>query len=215
MRRVAVWWGVVAVSTMLGHARVASAQLPVCPQPSPEEAYYTACAPGGRLLAARVLFDLAIDHVLKADSEPVKRRAGDLFRSMVSDATLEKNSELRAYLDRLDPLKLTKLDTATGLLQLAVPEEARRFTGTLDLGAEPFQLSWQLPARLAGGYWRTPGVLQIAFWEGQRATFRVTAPSGIEIEAEVDCLVISTDGIHVVTADASTPDILVRFDECE
>ncbi len=214
MRRASVWWGTAAILAMLGHAGVASAQSPVCPQPSPEEAYYTACAPGGRLVVARMLFDLAIDHVLKSDFEPVKRRAGDVIRSLLTEETLKKNSELRAYLDRLDPLKLTKLDTTTGMLQLAVPEESRRFTGALDLGTEAYRLSWQLPARLGGGYWRSPDVLQIAFWEGQRATFSLTAPSGVEIEAEVECLVISTDGIRVVTADASVPDILVRFEEC-
>jgi hypothetical protein len=202
----------VMAGVILGRAAMASAQLPVCVDPSPEQQYYTACAPGGRFLAANLLFDLAVDHVFKADSAPVKRRAGDILRSLVTDETLDKNDALRAYLDALEPMKLTKIDTTTGMLLLHVGEEQRRFAGSVALDTESYQVSWQLPERLAGGYWRTPGVLQIAFWEGQRAKFRIEGPSGIAVEAQIDCLVVSTDGIRVVTA--TGPHILVRFDQC-
>ena len=214
-RRGAVWGWVGATAAIAAHAGVAHAQLPVCPQPSPEAAYYTACAPLGRILVARLLYDLAIDHLLKSDLDPVRRRLGDLLRAFVNGEVLEKNDALRRYLDRLEPLRLVKLDTTTGTLQLDVAEEERRFTGTFAFaeGTSP-DISWELPARLAGGYWRTPAVLQVAFWEGQRATFRVAAPNGDALAAEVECLVVSTDGVRIVTGGTSTPDVLVRFEGC-
>lgn len=212
-RRVAVW-GLVVLGAMLGHAGPAHAQLPVCPQPLPEEAYYTACAPGGRILVAQLLLDLAIDHVMKPDLPPVRRRAGDLLRAVTSDEWMEKNGALRAYLDQLEPIKLTKLDTTTGTLLLVGADEARRFSGAIAVGDLPYDLTLQLPERLSGGYWRTPDVLQIAFWEGQRATLGITIPGGGQVEAAVECLVLSTDGIRMVTSGAATPDLLVRFDEC-
>lgn len=211
-RRVAVWGGAAIAYAAIAHAGVAHAQLPVCPQPSPDQAYYTTCAPSGRFIAARLLFDLAVDHVMKPDTDQVRRHLGDLLRASVSSEALEKNDVLRDYLDRLDVLKLAKIDTATGTLLLSVADESRRFAGTVDLGSAPVKLSWDLPERLAGGYWRTPNVLQIAFWEGQRARFRVELPSG-ELAAEVECVVISTDGLRIVTS-GDTPDILVRFEEC-
>jgi hypothetical protein len=200
-----------ATLARVGDAR---AQLPVCPQPVPAQPYYTACAPGGRLVVARLLFDLAIDHLMKADSDPLRRRAGDLLRAVVSDETIEKNEALRAYLDGLNVLTLTKLDTVTGMLQLNVADESRRFSEAINLGGDPYRLTLQLPARLSGGYWRTPDVLQIAFWEGQRARVGIAIAGGGQLEAEVDCIVISTDGIRVVTGGADTPDILVLFDAC-
>ncbi len=212
-RRVGVSWGLLVIAAVLAPADAAHAQLPVCPQPPPDQTYYTACVPGGRLLAARVLLDLAVDHDFKADSDPVLRRAGDVFRSLVAKDDVESNGDLRRYLDQLEPIKLTKLDTATGMLQLNVPDDARTFAGDVKVGDDAHTVRLQLPARLSGGYWRTPDVFQIAFWEGQRATIALRIPSGPEITAEIECLVVSSDGIRAVTT-GDTPDLLVRFDDC-
>jgi hypothetical protein len=209
----AVWGGVLVGIAMLGSAPTADAQVPVCPAPSPSEPYYTACAPTGRLVAARALFDLTVDAVFKPESAQIRRRAGDVLRSLVADDVLDKNKAFLAYLDGLGPITLAKIDTATGTIQLAVEQKDRRFDGTVELGAAPYPLTIQLPARLSGGYWRTPGVLQIAFWEGQRATIGLGPAGAGHVDAEVECLVVSTDGIRVVTAGA-TPDVLVRY-ECE
>jgi hypothetical protein len=214
MRRAAVWLSVVAIGAALGWNGTAFAQLPVCPPPAPDELYYTACVSTGRLPAARLLFDLAIDHSLKADNEPVQRRVGDILRMVMAEPTLEGNGALRTYADSLEPIRLVKLDTSTGSLRMTVPEEARSFAGTLNLEFVSYEVSWQLPERIRGGYWRTPGVLQVAFWEGQRPAFRLAVPGGLDVAAEVECLVVSTDGLRVTTAGASVPDILVRFDEC-
>ncbi len=213
MHRRRVWGGAAIALATLAQAGVAHAQLPVCPQPSPDQAYYTACSPAGRYIATRLLFDLAIDHVMKADTDLVGRRIGDLLRASMSSETLDKNDALRSYVDRLDVLKLSRIDIATGTLLLNVAAESRRFAGTIDVGTSPVTVSWELPERLAGGYWRTPSVLQVAFWEGQRARFDIGLPSG-ELKAEVECLAISIDGIRIVTSGGDTPDILVRFDEC-
>jgi hypothetical protein len=211
-RRVAVWGAALAVATF-AQAGVARAQLPVCPQPSPDQTYYTACSPSGRYIATRLLFDLAIDHVMKADTDLVGRRVGDLLRASMSKETLEKNDTLRSYVDGLDVLKLSRIDIATGTLLLDVAAESRRFAGTIDVGTSPVKVAWDLPERLAGGYWRTPSVLQIAFWEGKRARIDLGLPGG-ELKAEIECLAISIDGIRIVTSGSDTPDILVRFEEC-
>jgi len=201
------------VSVMLGHAAPVAAQVPICAPPSPSEPYYTACAPGGRIAAARMLFDLTVDHIFKPDSGQLLRRPVDVLRAIVSDETLEKNAGLRAYLDGLAPLTLTKIDTATGLAELTVADDARRFSGPLAVGETPVSLTIQLPPKISGGYWRTPGVLQMAFWEGQRAKVGLTMPDGRSIDAEIECLAVSTDGLRIVTAGA-TPDVIVRFEDC-
>ncbi len=187
--------------------------MPVCPQPSAAQLYYQACVPGGRLGVMRLLFDLAVDQTMKADTDPIRRHVGDLLRAAVSEDTIDKNDALRDYLDHLPPLNLTKLDTATGTLQLNVADESRHFEGTIDTGTSSVNVSWDLPTRLSGGYWRTPNVLQIAFWQGQRARIRIGVPEH-EFSAEIECLVISGDGIRAITSGADTPHILVRFDEC-
>lgn len=213
-RRVAVWGGV-GVLAALAQASLAHAQLPVCAQPSPSQTYYTACAAGGRMLAARFLSDLAIDHLMKGETDPVRRRLGDLLRSAVTKDTREANGAFLDALDRLEPITLTRLDTTTGNVQLAVDEDHRRFSGSVEAGERQATVSWELPARLAGGYWRTPATLQIAFWEGQRPRLDVETKGG-KFSGEIECVAVSTDGIRVVTSGgAETPDVLVLFDACE
>jgi hypothetical protein len=208
------WGGVLVGIAMLGSAGPVHAQVPVCAAPSSSDPYYTACAPMGRLVAARALFDVTVDSVFKPASAQIRRRAGDMLRSLVAEDVLEKNKGFLGYLDALGPLTLAKIDTATGTLQLEVEEKDRRFEGSVELGDAPYPVTIRLPARLSGGYWRTPGVFQIAFWEGQRATVGLGAPGASHVDAEVECLVVSTDGVRVVTAGA-TPDVLVRFEGCD
>jgi hypothetical protein len=213
-RRVAVWGGLGLLAATLTQPPVVRAQLPVCPQPSPSASYYTACASGARLLVARLLSDLAIDHLFKADTEPVRRRFGDFLRSAVAKDALEANGALADALDRFAPITLTKLDTTTGTLQLLVDEEDRRFSGAVEGKASRTTVSWELPARLAGGYWRTPATLQVAFWEGQRPRLDIETVAA-KLSAEIECVAVSTDGVRVVTSGADTPDVLVHYDACE
>jgi hypothetical protein len=213
-RRVVVWGRLGVLAAVLTQAGAAHAQLPVCAQPTPSESYYTACAPGGRLLAARFLSDLAIDHLLKAETDPVKRRLADILRSAVTKDTLEANGALLAALDGLPPITLTKLDTTTGTVGLVVDEDRRRFSGTVESATKRATVSWELPARLAGGYWRTPATLQLAFWEGQRPRVEVETPAA-KVSVEIECVAVSTDGVRLLTAGRDTPDVLVLFDACE
>jgi hypothetical protein len=164
--------------------------------------------------AARVLFDLTIDHVLKGDLDPVYRRPSDVFRTLANEDARKRNAPLITFLDRLGLIAFSKLDTTTGTLRLDVDEDARRYDGDIAVRDSPTPFTLQLPQRLAGGYWRTPNVLQVVFWEGQRATLGIVAPGGMRIETEIECLVVSTDGIRVVTRGAAIPDLAVRFEEC-
>jgi len=213
-RRVVVGRGLGLLAMALTQAASAEAQLPVCAQPTPTQTYYTACATGGRILVARLLGDLAVDHLMKADSQPVQRRLGDLLRNVTSDDTRDKNTGLRNALDLLAPLTLTKIDTATGTLLLTIEDDRRRFSGTLEGATTSTTLSWELPPRIGGGYWRTPATIQIAFWAGQRFRFDLESATAEKVSAEIECLAISVDGIRIVTTGVDTPDILVRFDEC-
>lgn len=212
--RLAVGVAATMISAAAGVSSPAYAQLPVCPQPVPADAYYSTCIAGGRFAAARLLFDLAIDHVLKGDFDPVYRRPSDIFRTLAVGEAREKNAPLITFLDRLGMIALTKLDTTTGTLRLDVDGDAQRFDGAIHVGDPPTPFTLRLPDRLAGGYWRTPNVLQVAFWEGQRATLGIVVPGGKRVETEIECLVVSTDGIRVVTGGSGIPDLSVRFDEC-
>jgi hypothetical protein len=203
---------VVSVAGWIGDAR---AQLPVCPQPEADKPVYTACLPGGRFLVVPLLANLTIDQLLKADGGPIKLNAHSLFASMASKETVQKNSELTRYLERLDPLLLTRIDTSTGTLKLDLSEEQRSFSGTVTIGESELHAGLQLPARIEGGYWRTPGVVQVAFWKGQRASITTRTVSGAEIKAEIECLVVSADGIRLIPVDSSTPSILVEFGPCD
>ena len=213
-RRLAGWIRCVLLWACVAHAGEANAQMPVCQQPTAAAPYYTACLPMGRVRVARLLGDFAIDHVMKAEGEVVQRRVGDLLRALVSKDVLKRNLALREYVDALEPLVFARIDTATGTLDFAIDEARRSFAGDIDTGASPVHVSWDLPARLSGGYWRTPDVLQVAFWQGKRARMRLAAPGG-ELAAEIECLVVSADGVRIVTSGADTPDILIRFDECD
>jgi hypothetical protein len=100
------------------------------------------------------------------------------------------------------------------MAELVTPEEQRSFASSHEAGSKKYELAVRLPAKLAGGYWRTPGALQIAFWEKQRASFSLSAPGTERVEAEVECVAVSADGIRMVTT-GTTPDVLVRFEECQ
>ena len=191
---------------------IAAAQQPVCAPPVPEKPYYTACVPEGRIGAVRFLSEIAVDHVLK--SEAFQRRAIDVFRATVTKRLRDDNPVLEDYFARLQPAKLTQLDTCTGTLDMPVDDDERAFTSTLDIGDQRYDVSWHLPPRLAGGYWRTPGVFQIAFWAGNRMTATIKAPSGVDVAAEIGCVVVSADGLRIMTADAAVPDVLVVFAGC-
>lgn len=203
-----------AAALVSSHSSSALGQSPVCAPPSPADQYYTACVSGGRFLAARLLFELAVDHQMKSDTDPVLRRADDLLRTAVSKEVRERNGALLEYLGKLAPLTFSKLDTTTGNFELVVTEDLRRFDGPVDVDTDRTEIAWQLPARLVGGYWRTPAALQIAFWEGRRAHVAIPILGGTDLEADIECIAVSTDGIRIVTHGSDTPDLLVRFDEC-
>jgi hypothetical protein len=208
------WRSIAAIASIVGWTGAAAAQLPVCPQPEPDQSVYTACLPGGRFLVAPLLANLAVDQLLRPEPGPITREPRAVFASLATAETLENNAALADYLGRLAPLKLTRIDTSTGTLRMDVGEDQRSFSTSVAANETAYRVGLELPERIEGGYWRTPGVVQMAFWKGQRARFTVAAPDGPAIAAEVECLVVSSDGIRLVTTGSQTPDILVRFESC-
>ena len=194
-------------------ASPAIAQMPVCPSPDPEQPIYTACYPGGRFVVARLLSDLSIDLLLRGDSSVVAREPRSLFTSVASADTVEKNPKLLDFLGQLEPLGFRRLDTASGTFEMDASEVERSFSGELERSDTKYSVRLELPSRIEGGYWRTPGVLQMAFWKDRRVSIHVPAPDGSEIHAEIECVVMSGDGLRLTTA-GPVPDILVGFDEC-
>ena len=174
---------------------------------------YTGCLAGGRYLIAPFLSDLTVDLLLRSEGTVVSREPRSLFASMATADTIKSNKALTDYLAGLPALRLNRLDTASGSLRMDLAQEQRSFSSQFEAGENSWQLRIELPERIEGGYWRTPGVLQMAFWKGRRASFVVPGPDGSEISAELECLVVSTDGIRLVTA-GSTPDILIGYDQC-
>lgn len=194
---------------------VVSAQLPVCPQPEPDQPVYFSCASAGRFAAVRLLTDLAIDHLLRGDNGPILREPAAVFASAVGSEAAEENEELVDVLRQLEPLRLTRIDTSSGTLRLDVEETERSLDTRFRRGDAVAKLTIDLPPRIEGGYWRTPGVLQMVFWKGQRPRFEVSSEAGTSLAAEVECLVASADGIRLVTAGSSIPDVVVGFGPCE
>jgi hypothetical protein len=208
------WWKALPIVAVIVTASRTEAQLPVCPQPEPDRPVYELCAPGARFVIAPILANLAIDVTIRGEGGPILREPRALFRSIASRTTQEKNPALDEFLDHLPPVKLTKLDTATGTLRLDVGEDERTFHSTIVVGESSTELSLSLPERIEGGYWRTPGVLQMAFWKGQRVGLHVDVGGVGQLDAEIECTVISGDGIRLVTSGDDVPDVLVRFDGC-
>jgi hypothetical protein len=204
-----------AVVVIVGWAGVCAAQYPICPQPDPDQPVYVACVPDGRFAVVPLLTDLTVDLLLKSEGVPIRRDGRELFKSMTSEETFKANSPLADFLDRLEPVELTRTDTATGTVRLEVGENERRLSTMVTIGDSQVRLGLEFPECVEGGYWRTPGVLQVAFWKGQRPSFSTRLAVGTELAAEIDCIALSVDGIRVVTAGTSVPDILIGFEACE
>ena len=111
-------------------------------------------------------------------------------------------------------MKLTRLDTATGTLRMDVGDEERSFRSTIVVGNATTDVSLSLPERIEGGYWRTPGVLQMAFWKDRQVHIHVDVPGGDPFDADIECAAISGDGVRLVTSGDDIADVLVRFDSC-
>lgn len=174
---------------------------------------FQACLPGGRFPATTLLSNLAIDHLLRADSRPIERRPREILESVAAKDFLDARGDLVEWTGRLGAVKMTRLDTSTGTLKLDVDEEQRRFASAMDVGGASWDVEFTLPARVEGGYWRTPAVLQVAFWKGSRVAVKASGP-GVDVVAEIECAVFAVDGVRLVTADAAVPDILVSFGGC-
>jgi hypothetical protein len=215
VQRLIRWWNAAAMVAVVVWSEAAAAQLPVCPQPEPDQPVYTACVPGGRFLVVPFLSSFAIDHLIRAEGGPITRDPRALFLSMATADVQAKNPDLGEYVARLAPIQFRRFDTSTGSIAVDIGEHERSFATAIEVKGLRYGFELGLPARIEGGYWRTPAVLEMAFWQGQRATFKVTGPDETKYTGEIECFVVSADGLRLVTPGPATPDLLVRFDPCQ
>lgn len=206
--------GALVVCAAIWLPNLASAQLPVCPAPALTEPYYSACNVGGRIATIRILSEFAVDQLFRTPTLPFVRRPFEVLRMFDAGWGIGDDHPLAGYLRQLNPIQFTRLDTATGNLRWDIAESNRSFTTTVEVQGRSYEVSWQLPAQIAGGYWRTPGVLQMALWEGQRPTIAVTSPDGFELRSEISCVALASESVRLVTTDTETPDVLIGFDPC-
>ena len=207
-------WMLLTVCAAVLRPGAAPAQRPVCPPPVPDQVYYTACGVGGQVPVSRFLAEFATDHLFKSKTFPFTRRAIDVLRVFDPGSVITDDHPVLPYLQRLKPIVFTRLDTAAGFVDWRVDESDRSFATHVEVAHQQYDVSWQLPARVAGGYWRTPGVLQVALWESQRPTLAVQSQDGLHLSVEVSCMVLSADGLRVVTTEPSTPEVLVLLGPC-
>ncbi len=191
----------------------AVAQQPVCPPPSPSQLYYATCGLRVMMPVRRFLTEFAVDHLFKPASLPFERSPLDLVAPLAG-SQFEADGDLSEQLGSLAPLRFTRLDKSTGTVDAAFGEGTRSFSAALEVPEGQHRLSFELPERLAGGYWRTPEVLQVAFWEGKRIAFVLELADGQRREGGISCLSLSSESLRLVTSDPIAPDFLLNFREC-
>ena len=195
-------------------ADVAGAQQPICPVLGAGAIRATICMPGGALRASRFLADLAIDQHFKGGPPPFERRPEEIVRLFVASEALEELPTLVAALRGLTPLAFTALDTTTGLFQSSVEDATRNIAWEGEIDERRYVVRATVPARLAGGYWRAPDVLHLAFWEGARMHVDVEAGE-VRLGATIACVALTSEGLRVVTAGAEPRELVLTYGRCE
>lgn len=200
-------------SALVFHASTACAQRQVCAPPATGENVVGVCQPFALFPVVRFLADFSVDHHFKPAPPPFERSLLQLLQPFAAKELLD-NDALRVFLAALAPLRFVQLDRSTGTVFADFAETARSFEGSLERSDGPVSVSLELPASLQGGYWRGPDLLQLAFWEKHRLRFRLGAAAGRSVEAEVECVSLSPDGLLLRFAPATTPPLLLFLREC-
>lgn len=186
----------------------------MCPQPALNAVYRSACRPDLLFAATRFISDFTVDHLFKPAPPRFQRTAGELLAPFVG-ATVAANEELQNYAQSLAALSFTQLDTATGVFYADIENEDRQFVSDLPGSDEIESVRIELPERLEGGYWRTPGALELAFWKGKRIGFVVDPANGDSIQGEIECFSLSADALRIELSGEQTPGIIVHLSECQ
>jgi hypothetical protein len=201
----------VALAVVLGSSP-AFAQLPVCPAVAPGERVQLSCKPFSLLSVGRFLADFSVDQLFKPSPPPFRRTILEAAQLFVPKE-LSDSPALLAWTAALAPLRFTQLDRTTGTVQADYSKSDRDFEETVAGFGSEVRLTLRMPERLQGGYWRAPDVLQITFWERQRAAFVVESPAGSRVEAELECVSLTPDGL-LLRLSGGLPPILVLVREC-
>jgi hypothetical protein len=192
----------------------ARAQRPVCVAPGPTEPHHVFCLSDAYFPVVRLISDFTVDHLFKP-APPAFRRTFSDFLAPLAGYQMATHPELAGQLKALE-LKFTQLDRTTGVLvgDFAKLENASRaINGVWNENKLPLTLQVDVPARVEGGYWRSPDAVQLAFWKGKSPIIKVAADGQTTIGGAVDCLGFSSNGVHVRFRDGATP-VMFRARSC-
>lgn len=191
----------------------AGAESPVCAPPSPQAEYRIACLPGGRFWIGRLLAEFTLDHQFRVSTQPISR---DLEKLAPPTNDEEVAASLDAWFDsRWGDVTFAPLDRSSGTFVGQQQEDAPVDAWETPIGSDGGSLRLSAPARIEGAYWRTPGVVELAFWKDAQPRLHWSSTSSpAALDDEIACLSVSLDSVRIETADAGTPDLLVLFADC-
>ncbi|HEY2773500.1 MAG TPA: hypothetical protein VGK20_05555 [Candidatus Binatia bacterium] len=210
-----------AAAVLLLLAAPAHAQRPVCASLAPGERATISCRPFSLSPVVRFLADFSVDQLFKPTPPAFQRTALEMA-PLFAAKEVSDDAALQKLLSSLPPLRFSQIDRSTGTVLAELGDSATNADLVLDKIDRAPRLAVRLPRVIAGGYWRGPDVLQIAFWENKRVGMTLSfaggtvggAAGGVAAGGDVDCVALSPEGLLVRFAPASVAPLLVLFRDC-
>lgn len=205
-----------ATAWMVSVSTASQAQHPICAPPSPSQTYLAICMPGLSSIqgSALILAQFSVDHLFKPPRISFSYTLAQFAAPFVGRQLVEDEDLYDAVRD-LPAIKFARLDNSTGTLVAIFEESLRSLTGHFNDDDQQSRLSLELPARLEGGYWRAPDVLQMAFWTNHRPSIRFELENRTVIESEISCISMSAGSLKIDLVEDDQPGILVSLGSCE
>jgi len=205
-----------ATAWLVSLSTASHAQHPICAPPSPSQTYLAICKPGLSSIQASAFFltRFSVDHLFKPPQKTFSYTLVEFAAPFVG-RQLAEDEDLYDAVRNLPAIKFARLDNSTGTLVAIFEESLRSLNGRFDDDDQQSRLSLELPARLEGGYWRAPDVLQMAFWTNHRPSIRFEFENRTVIESEISCISMSADSLKIDLVEDDQPGILVSLGSCE
>jgi hypothetical protein len=197
----------------LSHVSRACAQQAICPPIAKDQQVTIACRPVYAFSAMRMLADFTVDHLYKPAPWSFERTFAQSAQGLALQE-LKDNPDLARFLTLLPAVRFTQLDRSTGTLLGTYDKAERVLEASLTVLAGEVTFSLEVPERLEGGYWRSPDVVQMAFWQGKRLRLKVRGGGGPDVGGEVSCASLTPEGLTVTFAESGVPPLVILFRGC-